>query len=427
MSLRELVEECYEAFQTYSADAQVVLLHPESRLRSMLVAHLLNEAPYPIYYYAIGTDDIDLTAFLEGFTHDLANQHPTFGSNLYKQNWRDYDNQDFDKLVDALVQDLNEISPEPFLLILDEFDASNQSELIQVFWERVVRDLPPQCQLVINSRVIPRMPWVSMIARGQALVLKDNELVRDEFYKRPKHGEEAHIDAIGLGPGSVTINGYTIEEWEGHLPRLLLFFVLDRPLVTRAEICRTFWPDLDSDQAVNVFHVTKRRLHKALEFDVLVHEDGYYRISPEATVTYDVEAYVTNLLDGRLAGSLKDGMPYYQAVADSYLGPFLQGHTESWIVERREDFLAGYLEAMSALAGARLEEGRQEQALNLLLRAVTENELHEPIHQEIMRLYSSLGRRSEAAAHFKKVSAVMNDHGRELSDETRDLYEEIIS
>lgn len=427
MSLRELVEDCYAAFQHYGAHTQVVLLHPESRLRSMLIAHLLNEAPTPIYYYAIGTDDIDLTAFLEGFTHELANQHPTFGRNLYKQNWRDYGNQDVDKLVDALVRDIDEISAEPFMLILDEFDASNQSELIQVFWERVLRKLPAQCQLVINSRVIPRMPWVSMIARGQAIILKDNELVHDDFYKRPTTGKKAHIDAIGLGPGSVTINDYTIEEWEGHLPRLLLFFVLDRPLVTRAEICRTFWPDLDSDQAVNVFHVTKRRLHKALDFDVLVHEDGYYRISPDATVTYDVEDYVTNLLDGRLANSLKEGMPYYQAVADAYRGPFLQGHTEPWIIERREDFLAGYLEAMSALAGARLEDGRKEQALTILLRAVNENELHEPIHQEIMRLYSTLGRRSEAAAHYKKVSEILSEHGQEPSTETRELYEEIIS
>lgn len=427
MSLRDLVQECYIAFQEYSADAQIVLLHPESRLRSMLVAHLLNEAPHPIYYYAIGTDDIDLTAFLEGFTHDMANQHPTFGRNLYKQDWRDYEAQDMDRLVDALIDDIDEISPDPFMLILDEFDASNQSELIQVFWERVTRNLPAQCQLVINSRIVPRMPWVSMIARGQAIILKDNELVIEDFYKRPTHGEEAHIDAVGLGPGSVTINGRTIEEWEGHLPRLLLFFVLDRPLVTRAEICRTFWPDLDSDQAVNVFHVTKRRLHKALEFDVLVHEDGYYRISPEATVTYDVESYVTNLLNGRLVDNLKDAMPHYQTVADAYLGPFLQGHIEPWIIERREDFLAGYLEAMSALAGARLEDGREEQALTILLRAVSENEMHEPIHQQIMRLYSSLGRRSEAAAHYHKVSEVLAEQGREPSDATRELYEEIIS
>lgn len=427
MSLRALVEDCYEAFKYYAHDTQVVLLHPESRMRSMLVAHLLNEVPKPIYYYSFGVDDIDLAAFLEGFTHDMANQHPTFGRNLYKQNWRDYDRQNMGDLIDALVKDLYDISDEPFMLILDEFDASNESDLIQAFWERVVRFLPPQCQLIINSRTIPRMPWISMIARNQAVLLKDTSIIETAFYRRPDYGEEAHIDAVALGPGSITINERVIEEWEGHLPRLLLFFVLDRPLVTRAEICRTFWPDLDSDQAVNVFHVTKRRLHKALNFDVLVHQDGYYQISPEATVSYDVEDYIEDLIRGRLSETVKDGTAHYQKVADSYRGPFLQGHTEEWIVERRADFLAGYLEAMSQLAMARLEDGRDEQALAILLRAANEDDTHEPIHREIMRLYSRLGRRSEAAAHYQKITEILSALGRAPSDETRQLYEEIIS
>ena len=51
-------------------------------------------------------------------------------------------------------------------------------------------------------------------------------------------------------------------------------------MVTRADICQAFWPELPLDQAVNVFHVTKRRLHKALGFDVLVHEGGHYRVNP---------------------------------------------------------------------------------------------------------------------------------------------------
>lgn len=425
MALQSLVSDTYEAFQKYATEAQIILLHPQSRLRSMLVAHLLNEAPLPTFYYAMGPDDINLDAFLDGFSHDMAVQHPTFGRHLY-QLWQNSRGNDQSK-INAFINDIAELNDGPFTLILDEFDTSTEADDIQVFWERIVHYLPAHCQLVINSRAIPRMPWISMIARRQAVVLQDLDLIEENFYRAPIDNATAQLDALGLGPGFVYKDGDSIDEWEGHLPRLLFFFVLDRPIVTRSEICGTFWPDLDSDQAVNVFHVTKRRLHKALGFDVLIHQDGYYQINSEARVEYDIERFATALVKGRQSPTYSAGLSYWQEATELYRGPFLQGHTESWIKERRADFQAGYLEAMTAIAKVRLEEGREEQALALLLRAATEDDTYEPIHREIMQLYARLGRRSEAASHYQKLTDTLRSNGLQPSYQTQSLYQEIMS
>lgn len=425
MALLSLVAETYAAFQRYAQNARVVLLHPQSRLRSMLVAHLLNEIPKKAFYYSMGADDVNLAAFLDGFSHDVAVQHPTFGRHLY-QLWHSQ-NSDLEAQVKAFVADLAELHPEPYLLILDEFDASREADDVQVFWDRVVRYLPANCQLVINSRVIPRMPWVSLIARGQAAILRDTENINCDFYREKPAQSLIHLDVFGLGPGYVHKDHDPIDEWEGHLPRLLFFFVLSRPLVTRSEICATFWPDLDSDQAVNVFHVTKRRLHKALGFDVLIHDEGYYQINPEFSVNYDVENFVSALVRAREADSIEEGLPDWQLAAESYRGPFLQGHTESWIVEQRDDLQTGYLEAMTNIARIRLNEGRKEQALALLLRAVSENDTYEPIHREIMQLYATLGRRSEAAGHYQRLVEALAGIGEEPTEETRSLYTQIMA
>jgi DNA-binding SARP family transcriptional activator len=184
---------------------------------------------------------------------------------------------------------------------------------------------------------------------------------------------------------------------------------------------------LESDQAVNVFHVTKRRLHKALGFDVLVHQEGYYQINPEAGVEYDIERFATALVKGRQALTPAEGLPYWQATAELYKGPFLQGHTEAWIKERRADFQAGYLEAMTNIAKVRLEEGREEQALALLLRAAGEDDLYEPVHREIMQLYARLGRRSEAAGHYHKLVEALRSNGLQPSAQTQALYHDIIA
>jgi DNA-binding SARP family transcriptional activator len=266
---------------------------------------------------------------------------------------------------------------------------------------------------------------VSLIAQKKAVILHDEQVVESNFYDLRRDGA-TRLEVYALGPGYVLLNGRQIDTWEGHLPRLLFFFALDRPVVTRSEICQAFWPDLDNDQAVNVFHVTKRRLHKALDFDVLVHEGGYYRVNPEVAIYYDVMEFVGALVQGR-SPEVQDKSAVWQQAIDLYRGPFLQGHSDKWIVERRADYQQGYLEALSEMARIRLEEGRQENALGLLLRAVGENDRYEPIHRQIMQLYASLGRRSEAAAHYQKLAEQLKLDGREPESETRALYASIMS
>ncbi|MGQ9848504.1 MAG: AfsR/SARP family transcriptional regulator [Aggregatilineaceae bacterium] len=423
MELNQRVSGVLQAIQERGAGSQVVLLHPASRYRSMVVAQLMNSADRPIFYYAMGPDDVDVCSFLSGITHDLANQHPTFGRHV---NLVQFDPAEkLVDLLDAFVADLADLSSEPFILILDEYDRTDSADDIQWFVEQTILRVPDHVQIIINSRTLPRLPWISLIAQKKAVILRDDQLVTSNFYDMRTEGV-IHLKVDALGPGYVYHNGEVINSWEGHLPRLLFFFALDRPVVTRSEICQAFWPDLASDQAVNVFHVTKRRLHKALNFDVLVHEGGYYRINPEVSVEYDIAQFVGALVRGR-SPETEDKASAWQQAIDLYKGPFLQGHVDQWILDRRADYQKGYLEALSEMARIRLAEGRQEHALGLLLRAVNENDRYEPIHRQIMQLYADLGRRSEAAAHYRKLLEQLKQEGKEPEPATKALYESIMS
>ncbi|MBN1201407.1 MAG: hypothetical protein JXJ20_06085 [Anaerolineae bacterium] len=423
MELDSLIGASYQAFQQRTPDARVVLLHPYSRYRSVLVAQLMNDPDIQVFYYAMGPDDVNVRSFLSGITHDLANQYPTFGRYLNQIHFEVQ--EDEAALLDAFVADVQSLSDRPFLLILDEYDRTDSADDLQAFVEQVILRLPETCQLVINSRTLPRLPWVSLIAQKKAVILQDDHLISSDFYGMRVDGK-TRLEVFGLGPGYVLLNDEQIETWEGHLPRLLFFFALDRPVVTRSEICQAFWPDLDNDQAVNVFHVTKRRLHKALDFDVLVHEGGYYRVNPEVSIYYDIMEFVGALVEGR-SPETEDKAAVWQRTIDLYRGPFLQGHSDEWILQRRLDYQAGYLEALSEMARIRLDEGRQEQALGLLLRAVAENDRYEPIHRQIMQLYADLGRRSEAAAHYQKLVDKLKGDNREPEASTQKLYASIMS
>ncbi|NDJ62028.1 MAG: hypothetical protein GYB67_12930 [Chloroflexi bacterium] len=375
-----------------------------------------------VFYYAMGPDDINVGSFLSGITHDIANQHPTFGRHVNMLVPEAYD--DMDLLLDTFARDLHEISTEPYLIILDEYDRSDSADDVQMFMERLVPLLPENCRMIINSRTLPRLPWVSMIARGGAILLEDETLIQENFYDIEGSGTQS-LEVYALGPGFVLLNDKPIDTWEGHLPRLLFFFALDRPVITRSEICQAFWPELDTDQAVNVFHVTKRRLHKALEMDVLVHDEGYYRVNPDLDVHYDVMNFVSYLMRGRDENN-PERIAAWQRAIDVYRGPFLQGHTDRWIADRRADFQTGYLEALTEMAHYRLNEERPEQALVLYQKALVEDNSREELHQEIMRLYTQLGRRSEAAAHYHRLQESFQENGHEISPETQSLYAQIM-
>lgn len=420
MNLYAIIQQIYETLIASLESSRAVLLHPNSRYRSTIVARLINSTDHKVFYYALGPDDISVPSFLAGITHDVANQNPMFGRHVNMLEPEDYNNPE--KLLETFIRDLSELDVEPYILVLDEYDRGDVADDIQWFIERLIARLPAHCRIVINSRTLPRLPWVAMIAEGRALILEDDRLIRENFYEIRGRGRQL-LEVYSLGPGFVLYNDKPIDTWEGHLPRLLFFFALDRPVITRSEICQAFWPELDTDQAVNVFHVTKRRLHKALDLDVLVHLDGYYRINPELDIDYDVMHFATRLMEGRDANNA-ERMAAWQKAIDLYRGPFLQGHNDRWILDRRADFQAGYLQALSEMAQYRLDEGRPEQALALFQRAVNENNKREDLHRQIMRLYTSLGRRSEAAAHYQKMVHDLKD---KVASETRAVYEEIMA
>jgi len=427
MNLNELIAKSHHTFQEHIGDTQVILLHPESRYRSVLVAKLIHEPQMTTFYYALGSGDTSLEAFVNNITHDLATQHSTFGRHVNTLSSDLYQNlnENHQIIIEALAKDIEELSDEEFLLILDEYDRSDGADDIQRFIELLADNLPPNCRLVINSRTLPRISWLSLVAKNEATLLLDDSVIQQNLYDL-REGDDYQLEVYALGPGYVVLDKEPIETWEGHLPRLLFFFALDRPVVTRSEICKAFWPELESDQAVNVFHVTKRRLHKALGLDALVHKGTYYQINPELTLFYDVMDFVETLMKGRNPDT-EEPFEAWQRAAKLYRGPFLQGHEDQWIVDRREAFRTGYLEALTSMADIWLDKGRDELALKLYRTAIDEDNSREDLHRQLMHLYNKLGRRAEAVAHYQQLEKSIQENGGNLSTETQSLYSEIMA
>lgn len=426
MNQHELIDKAYDTLK--QTQEHVILLHPNSRYRSLLLAKLLNDPSVNSYYYALDPDDINVHALVESMTRALSSQYPLFGRFLNLQPeeiFRKFTSNE-ELVMTTFARELASLTDQPFYLLMDEYDRSDYSDDIHRFVELLAEYLPPNCTLILNGRTLPRLPWIALIAKRKAAMLMDEARIESDFYGLSQRHSPAHLEARTLGPGLVYVDGDLIDAWEGHLPRLLLFFSLDRPVVTRSEICQAFWPGLEIDQAVNVFHVTKRRLHKALGEDVLIHTQTHYRVNPEIPVYYDAVEFVEALAEGRNPNGA-NRVESWKKAASLYGGPFLQGHEEKWVQERRSAYRFGYMEALMNVADHWIGRERYEMAIRQYEQAITEEYSSELAHRQLLKLYTTLGRRSEAVAHYQTMSQRFQDEKRVISPETEQVYADIVS
>ncbi len=425
MSIRLHITPAYENLLRFSSLSKIILLHPSSRYRSLLIARLLSDPQVRSYYYALDVDDINLFNFLAGLMNTLSRQHKTFGRhlNVLPQNVLNEPYKHLDLVLRTFLKEMAEIKDGDFFLILDEFDRADPADDVHRFVERLSHLMPDNCTIVLNGRTLPRLPWLSMMAKRHGLILQDGQLITESIYG-VGNPESASLKVLSLGPGYVFLDDYLVDNWEGHLPRLLLFFVLDRPEVTRNQICETFWPDLDIDQAVNVFHVTKRRLHKALGINILSHDGTYYRVDPNISFYLDALDFVETLLVCRY-GEPEDEFSQWQKIAKLYRGPFLQGHHDAWIEERREAYSLAHIESLMRIADIWIERGNDELAILTLNRAIDADYSLEAVHLRLLRLYVKLGRRAEAVAHYLELEKWAKTNKMALGSETKQLFADI--
>ena len=242
MTLHDLIDQSYQAVLAQLSNTHLILLHPHSRYRSIIIAKLVNDPDLATFYYAMGPDDVNLQGFLTSITQCLANQHPTFGRhiNALPQDVYEAPEEHFTITLETFVKDLSEVETNDFVLILDEYDRSDRSDDVQRFVEKLSGHLPSNCHLILNGRTLPRLPWISMIAQKRAIMLKDEQIILDGFYGQDNSSKEGStLEVFALGEGKVLYENNAVNSWEGHLPRLLFFFALDlvlRLLSYRARI-----------------------------------------------------------------------------------------------------------------------------------------------------------------------------------------------
>lgn len=299
-------------------------------------------------------------------------------------------------------------------IVLDECDRAEPDALI-VFLRRLVERHVGR-RILLLTRETPNLllrdthlsPLTALIPINQSSMFWD--------YTGANGQPSALLEVYALGAGRALLNGKAIDDWDGVLPRALFFYMVDRGMVTRGEIFATFWPNLPVKEATNVFHVTKRKINEVLQIDLTVYGSGFYHVSPEIHLSYDVAVFNQLLQDAAIAAHQESEELLMKALG-LYRGDFLNQVSGEWVLSRRLSMRHAQSEALLGLGRIVQERGEAQQALSLYLRACRADRAREDATEAVMRLFAALDQRDEALNCYDNLRAeLMRTTGGSPSD-----------
>ncbi|MEQ8674389.1 MAG: bacterial transcriptional activator domain-containing protein [Aggregatilineales bacterium] len=306
-----------------------------------------------------------------------------------------------EQLKTSLQEQINSTDPaDAKFLILDEVDRAKLPELDKFL--PMLIEILGDSRAILLSRQIPQS-FIShaKLAGKTSFIPTSDAFMLSDYTNRQT--DSILLEVRSFGEGRVLLNGKEVNNWDGVLPRALFFYLVDRGMVTRNEIFDTFWPNLTVREATNVFHVTKRKISEVLGIDLTAYWSGFYRISPDIELSYDVISFTDTVQRSGIAND-GDAMDLLEQADQLYGGDFLNGMTMPWVLNRRVELAQDYGEALAGLAKAKEDAGHHREALGLYLRAAANNRNREDIITSIMNLYHELGMHADALIAYERLT-----------------------
>jgi DNA-binding SARP family transcriptional activator len=366
----------------------VVILHPAAYASHRTLSQLLLQSANAAYAH-LPPEDLSVEAALasiqDAVTSQLQLKLDKLGSNVKDA---------AEKLAKALNQSKS------CVLLIEGFDGERRAQL-QPMIETLAGNLKPGRRVVLSGRELPTDLIESGDINGKLALLPVDSRRMLVDYVNPEAGK-TFLEVRAFGQGQVWVNGKLVDRWEGHLPRSLFFFFIDRAMTTRDDIFNTFWPNLNTREATNVFHVTKRKVSEIINLNLTIYGAGFYRIANEIDLHYDVVNFQEAVQTAAVVDD-DEAQELYQIAIDLYRDEFLAGMKGEWIQRRRQEMAGTYTEALVGLARICERRNEQEKALGLFLRASATAPLREDLIRGIMRMYHHLGANDRALEAYNRL------------------------
>ncbi len=240
---------------------------------------------------------------------------------------------------------------------------------------------------------------------------------------------ELHITT--LGQERIVLNGEVISmsRWKLSSPRQLFFYLLFTGPLGRDQICSVFWPEGDSRQVRDNFHTLIYRARQVFGAQAILHEpEGeVYLINPGTSLWCDALEFESLMqkTHSMSPGPQMEGIR--QQAINLYHGDFLPSWEDDWVLVRRQALLSKYIDSLLGVGRNARERRSYEEALSTFQQVLAVAPYNEAAHRSIMQCYAELGENKQVIAQFDALSQLLADWDVTPSDQTRQLYLQLIS
>jgi LuxR family transcriptional regulator, maltose regulon positive regulatory protein len=235
------------------------------------------------------------------------------------------------------------------------------------------------------------------------------------------------LEFLGLNGGQILKNGRVVTEWESVSARMMAFLFIAHPAgLRRDQVIDLLWPDVAPAKGNSLFHSTLYRLRSALFKDIVVPENGVYRLNPACSLHYDVAEFSQWAKQGR--GEDETAHTARLQAIELYHAPFLETCEDTWCYEIRQTLHDEMLNLLLSEADCLAKAELNQEAESYYTRALSLDSFDERAHRGIMRCRASRNDRTGAVRQFRECSRILQeDLDVKPSTETLALYDAILS
>ncbi|HEX3054485.1 MAG TPA: bacterial transcriptional activator domain-containing protein [Aggregatilineaceae bacterium] len=388
MNTQDSFSYASEQLRSLPAHVTLLILHPDFHGQHRLFAPVLADLDTTTIFLTVPSPNYPFEAFLADLRDALQAQLNVEPPKLPKSA------EDAASTIARFLKPYGRVT-----LIIDAYDSTQRDEAAP-FIAALARQIPDGSRIMLSARELPMDLLEHEELQGRIALLPTN--ADKMMLDYAQSGRKTVLEVRALGPGRVLINGRLVEHWDGVLPRTLFFYFVDRGMTTRDEIFQTFWPNLSTREATNVFHVTKRKISEILGTDLTVYWSGFYRISPELDLHYDVVKFAESVQNAAVAPD-EEAIAMLQTAIELYHGPFLSTMDQTWVLDRRGELAMTYAEALTGLARIYKTHDVKVNALGYYLRAAATSPQREDLARSIMELYRELERPRAALETYDRL------------------------
>ena len=416
-----------QSLREQSAGKTIVLLYPWPNINITFLQYYLTDDQSNILYWRPPRLVSDLRVCFSDMGVDISTRRNHFGEYIRGL----AEGCGPEHVARALLDDLQSLSPQA-LLYLDT-TGELPSEIFLSFVDVAAHESGHEMHIVLSSHLLAYGSVRTLVEQGYAVVLRPVRR-RQELFFTAESNLKPQLEVLAFGDGIALLDGKEIDHWDGVLPRLLFYYLVDHPFATRDDIFLAFWRRSSLKDATDIFHVTKHKVSEVLSryagspggFEITNYTQGLYMPDENIWRHYDVHEFESTVERASNIGDEREIELLLKRALDLYQAPYLQGTDAEWVIRRRAELATRYGDALHRMARILSQRGQLDAACDHYERALVELPGREDVHRALIRLLLQQGKLDRAREQYRAIEHYLDRHlGVGPSSETIALRDEI--